>query len=153
MEILNKSCELPIEVKKSCVLGFFVAEPERSKFQYETTTQIKKAKKKKQATLSWKKKRQLGGFLNRYGLGYAGRDTVNQAAKFAPGVMKNAGNEIKNIAKERINQIIAQGRKEAERVLPKILRRAIEDVYQTPFRLLKNFGRQQLNKLKRKILN
>ena len=95
----------------------------------------------------------MGGFLNRYGLGYAGRDTVNQAAKFAPGVIKNAGNEIKNIAKERINQIIAQGRKEVERVLPKILRRAIEDVYQTPFRLLKNFGRQQLNKLKRKILN
>ena len=56
-------------------------------------------------------------------------------------MIKNAGNEINNIAKERINQIIAEGGKEAERVLPKILRGAIEDVYQTPFRLLKNFGK------------
>ena len=52
VDILNKSCELPIEIKKGCVLGFFVAEPGHLKFQYETTTQIKKAKKKKQTTLS-----------------------------------------------------------------------------------------------------
>ena len=39
-----------------------------------------------------------------------------------------------------------------ERVLPKILRGAIEDVYKTPFRLLGNFGKQQFNKIKRKIL-
>ena len=97
-----------------------------------------------------RKKMQLGIFLNRYDFAYAGRDTVNQAAKVAPGVIKNAGNEINNIAKERINQIITQGGKEAERVLPKILRGAIEDVYQTLFRQLGNFGKQQLNKLKRK---
>ena len=39
-----------------------------------------------------------------------------------------------------------------ERVLPKILRGAIEDVYQTPFRLLGYFGKEQFNKIKRKIL-
>ena len=39
-------------------------------------------------------------------------------------------------AQQRINQIISQGGKEVERVLPKILRGATEDVYQTPFRLL-----------------
>ena len=39
-----------------------------------------------------------------------------------------------------------------ERVLPKILRGAIADVYKTPFRLLGNFGKQQFNKIKRKIL-
>ena len=77
----------------------------------------------------------MGIFLNRYDFAYAGRDTVNQAAKVAPGVIKNAGNEINNIPKERINQIIIQGGKEAERVLPNILRGAIEYVYQTPFRL------------------
>ena len=66
--------------------------------------------------------------------------------------MKNAGNKINNIASQRINQIKTQGGKEMERVLPKILRGAIEDVYQTPFRLLGNFGKQQLNKLKRKML-
>ena len=128
IEILNKSCELPTEIKKDCVLGFFVAEPEHLKFQYETTTQIKKAKKKKQTTLSWKKKVQFGGFLNRYDFAYAGTDTVNQAAKVAPGVIKNAANEINNIAKEKITQIITQGGKETDRVLPKFLRGAIEDV-------------------------
>ena len=48
-------------------------------------------------------KKQLEGVLSRCDFAYAGRDTVNQAAKVAPGVIKNAGNEINNIAKERIN--------------------------------------------------
>ena len=48
-------------------------------------------------------KKQMGGFLSLCDFAYAGRDTVNQAAKVAPGVIKNAGNEINNIAKERIN--------------------------------------------------
>ena len=49
--------------------------------------------------------------------------------------------------------MISQGGKEIECVLSKVLRRTIEDVYETPSRLLGNFGKQQLNKLKRKILN
>ena len=101
----------------------------------------------------WKWKRQTGGFLNRYEFAYAGRDTVNQAAKVVPGVIKNASNEINNVEKQRIDQIISQDGEEIERVLPKVLRGAIKDVYQTPFRLLGNSGKQQLNKLKRKILN
>ena len=68
-------------------------------------------------------------------------------------MINNASNEINNIAKQRIDQIITQGGKEVERVLPKILRGAVEDVYQTPFRMLGNFGKQQLNKLKRKVLD
>ena len=99
------------------------------------------------------KKKQRTGFLNHYNFTYAVRDTVNQAAKVAPSVIKNASNEINIVAKQRINRIITQGEKEVQRVLPKILRRATEDVYQTPFRLLWNFGKQQLNKLKRKILH
>ena len=78
---------------------------------------------------------------------------VNQATKVALGAIKGATNDINNMAKQRIDQIIPQGGNKIERVLPKILRRAIEDVYETPFRLLRNFGKQQLNKLKRKILN
>ena len=39
-----------------------------------------------------------------------------------------------------------------EQVLPKILRGAIKDVYQGPSKLLGNFGKQQFNKTKRKIL-
>ena len=79
--------------------------------------------------------------MNRYDFVYAGRDVVNQASK-------GTTNDISNIAKQRIDQIISQGGKEVEPVLPKILRGAIEDVYQTPFRLLRNFGKEQLNKLK-----
>ena len=78
---------------------------------------------------------------------------VNQVAKVALGAIKGATNDINNMAKQRIDQIIPQCGNKIERVLPKILRRAIEDVYETPFRLLGNFGKQQLNKLKRKILN
>lgn len=37
-----------------------------------------------------------------------------------------------------------------ELVLSKILRGAIEDVYQIPFRLLGTFGKEQLNKKKKK---
>ena len=78
---------------------------------------------------------------------------VNQAAKVAPGVIKVATNDINAIATDRINQVISQSGKEMERVLPKILRGAIENVYQTLFMLLGNFGKQQFSKIKRKILN
>ena len=67
--------------------------------------------------------------------------------------MKNASKEVNDIAQQRINQIISEWGKEMERVLPKILKGAIEDVHQTPFRLLRNFRKQQLNKLKNKILH
>ena len=76
-------------------------------------------------------------------MAYAGRDTVNQAAKIAPEVIKAATNDINDIAKDRINQIISQGDKEVECALLKILRGVIENVYQMPFRLLGNFGKQQ----------
>ena len=67
-------------------------------------------------------------------------------------MIKAATNDINDIVKDRINQIISQGGKEVECALLKILRGAIEDVYQMPFRLLSNFGKQQWNKIKRKIL-
>ena len=91
--------------------------------------------------------------MSRYDFAYASRDTVNQAAKVAPGVIKSAANDINNIAKQKIDQVISQDGKEIERVLPTVLRGVIEDVYQIPFRLLRNFRKQQLNKIKRKILN
>ena len=45
-----------------------------------------------------KKKIQRGCFLNRYDFVYAGRDTVNQLGKVAPGIIKNASSEINDIA-------------------------------------------------------
>ena len=94
---------------------------------------------------------QTGGFLNWKDFTYTCRDAVNEGAKVAQGVIKGATNYINNIAKQRIDQIISHGGKEIDCVLPKVLRGVIEDVYQTPFRLLRNSGKQQLNKLKRKI--
>ena len=43
-------------------------------------------------------------------------------------MIKNVSNEISNIVKQRIDEIITQGGKEVEHVLPEILRGAIEDV-------------------------
>ena len=74
---------------------------------------------------------------------------INSMSKISK---KKASAEINNITQQRINQVIGQGGKEAERILPKILRGSIEDLYQTPFRLLGKFGKQQVNKLKNKIL-
>ena len=60
--------------------------------------QRRQKKEELKKLLPAEKKKQRGGFLNRYDFVYAGRDTVNQAVKVAPGVMKNASNKINNIA-------------------------------------------------------
>ena len=113
---------------------------------------MRRRQRKNKPRRKYRKRTQRGGLLNRYDFAYAGRDTVNQVTKIAPGIIKNAGSEINNVAQQRLNKIISLGGKEMERVLPEILRVAIEDVYQTPFRLLGNFRKQQLNKLKSKML-
>ena len=69
-----------------------------------------------------------------------------------PGLIKSVSPEINNIAQQQINQAIRQGGQEIEHALPKILRGAIKDVYQTPFRLLRKSGKQQLQKIKNKVL-
>ena len=38
-----------------------------------------------------------------------------------------------------------------QKITPQIIRGAIEDVYQTPFKLLGNFGQKKLAQLKRKL--
>ena len=111
-----------------------------------------RTKRRRKIKRKVRRKRQTGGFLNRYDFAYARRDVVNQVAKVAPGVIKGATKEIDSTAQRRINQIISQGGKEVERVLPKVLRGVIEEVYQTPFQLLGKFGKKQFNKLKKKIL-
>ena len=49
--------------------------------------------------------------MNRYDFPYAGRDVVNQAAKVASGVIKDASTKINSVVKQRIDQITSQGRK------------------------------------------
>ena len=93
-----------------------------------------------------------GLFPNRYDLVYAGRDTVNQAAYHAPKLIKKAADELNSITKQRIDQLISRGGREVERILPKIICGAIENIYQTPFRLLRNFGKKQFAKIKRQFI-
>ena len=94
---------------------------------------------------------QTGGFLNRYDFAYAGRDVVNQVGKIAPKMITQATGEIK-IAQERIDQVVQSSEAEIERVAPKIIKGAIEEVYKTPSRLLGNLGKKQFQKIKRKLL-
>ena len=98
-----------------------------------------------------RKKRQTGRFLSRYDFAYAGRDVVNQAGKVAPSIINKATSDINKIAQERIDQAIRIGGAEVERIAPKILRGAIEEVYKTPFRLLGNLGKKQFQKIKQNI--
>ena len=90
-----------------------------------------------------KRRKQTGVFLSRYDFAYAGRDTVNQVGKIALNIIKNATSQIDKIAKDRIDQAIRTGGSEIERIAPKIIRGAIEDVYKTPFRLLENLKPRQ----------
>ena len=106
----------------------------------------------KRGKRTWKKRNcQSGWFLSRYDFAFADRDSVNQVGKIVPGIIKEATGEADKILQSKINQVIKSDGAEVERVLPKIIRGAIEDVYKTPFRLLGNFGKQQFNKIKRKI--
>ena len=106
-----------------------------------------------------RRRKQRGGFLNRYDFAYAGRDTVNTAMKNAeritPQIMKQFSDQVNQVAKnsgqQRVQQIIDQGGQKVEKLAPKIIRDAIEDVYQTPFRLLGIFGKKKLNQLKQKV--
>ena len=94
---------------------------------------------------------QTGAFLNRYDFAYAGRDVVNQVGKVAHKLITQAIAEINKIAQDRIDQIVRWGGAETERIAPKIIKGAIEEVYKTPFRLLGDLGKKQFQKRKRKL--
>ena len=51
-------------------------------------------------------------------------------------MISQATGEINKIAQQRIDQVVRSGGAEIERVAPKIIRGAIEEVYKTSFRLL-----------------
>ena len=122
-----------------------------------------------------RRRRQTGGFLSRYDFAYAGRDSVNQAARHinkiaprfinqtvnrvgeqtmrvAPRLINQASHRLDSIAQRRIRQAIIQGGHTVEQIAPKIITGAIEDFYKTPFILLGRFGKRKLNKLKSKFI-
>ena len=98
---------------------------------------MRRYRKQRKSRRKYQKRTQRGSFLNWYDFAYTGRDTDNQVGKIAPGLIKNTSSEINNIAQQRINQMISQGGKEVEKILPKILRGATEDLFRY-WRILEN---------------
>ena len=108
-----------------------------------------------------RRRKQRGGFLNGYDFAYAGTDTANTAMKnverIPPELMKQLSDQVNQVAQQRIQLIIDQGGQKVEKLAPKIIRGTIENVYQTPFRLLGTFGKkkpkstQTKSKLRNKI--
>ena len=76
---------------------------------------------------------------------------MNQVGKIVQNIIKNATNNINKIAKERNDQVIKTSGTEIERIAPKIIRGAIEEIYKTPFRLLGSLGKKQFQKIKRRL--
>ena len=111
----------------------------------------KTGRKNGKTTSRKKKTRQTGGFLNRYEFVYAGRDIVKQVGKIAPKIITKPTSDINKIAKDRIDQTVRTGGAEIERIAPKIIKGAIEEVYKTPFRLLGNLGKKHFQKIKIKL--
>ena len=110
VEVFSELFENSLEIKKNQPLGFLVIESENLKFRNAPSKKKKMRQTKRiYRRIDQKRKRQSGGFLNRYDVAYAGRDVVNQAAKVAPGVIKAATNDINNSAKDTINQTISEG--------------------------------------------
>ena len=59
--------------------------------------------------------------------------------------------ELNKITEQRVQQLLNQDEQTLQNVGPKLIRGAIEDVYQTPFRLLGKFGKKKFTELKQKI--
>ena len=101
------------------------------------------------------RRRQYSGFLNRYHFAYASRDTAYQAMKgldsLASKLIGRTLKEIHKIAEARIREVINNGWQQIQKIAPKTIRGAIEDVYKTSIRLLGNLGKKKFAQLKQKI--
>ena len=97
----------------------------------------KKRRRPSQKNSNKKRCRQCGGFLNGYGFAYPGHDTVNQAAKVSPGVIKATGNNTNTIATDRT--FFTQGGKEMERVLPKNIKESHQEHLSKPIQTFRWF--------------
>ena len=66
-------------------------------------------------------------------------------------MITQATGEINKTVQERINQVVWSRGAEIERIAPKIIKGAIEEIYKTPFRLLGYLGKKQFQKIKIKL--
>ena len=163
--LLNESYLNKYQINKGDVIGYLVIEPENIKTCYEPKKKPSRQKKRcpnnylpENWETQWKSyfgkkrtSRRQTGFLNRYDFAYTGRNIVIQAGKVVPKIISQATGEINKIAQQRIDLVVCSSEAEIERVAPKIIRGAIEEVYKAPFRLLGNLGKEQFRKIKRKL--
>lgn len=81
------------------------------------------------------------------------RDIVNRAMKglnpLASRLIKQTTEEANRLAQWRIRQKINEGGQQIDKIAPKIIRGAIEDVSKAPFRLLSTLGRDKLSQVKK----
>ena len=99
------------------------------------------------------KKRQRGGFLNRYDFAYAGRDTVNQATKNLDKLVPKLVDQLMNKATTGLDKISANRIEQLKQIAPGTIKSAVEELYKTPFLLLGNMGKKKYKVLKNKVYN
>ena len=99
------------------------------------------------------KKRQRGGFLNRYNFAYTGRDTVNQATKNLDKLAPKLIDQIMNKATTGLDNISAKCIDQLKQIAPDLIKGAVEELYKTPFRLLGNMGKKKYKVLKKLVYN
>ena len=99
--------------------------------------------------LKYRRKRQRGGFLNRYDFAYAGRDTVNQASKqlsvLAPKLLEQLTTGLDKVSANCVKQL--------QQIAPALLKGAVEELYKTPFRLLEKAGKKKYDSIKKNVSN
>ena len=98
-------------------------------------------------------RRRQSGFLNRYDFAYAGRNTVNQAAKHLDTLAPKLVNQLMSKATIGLDNITDKRVEQIKQIAPGLIRGAIEELYKTPFRLLGILGRKKYKALKKKLFN
>ena len=151
IRLLNESYFNKYIVEKGDIVGYLLSRNSKiliQKYEKKKYTRYLRTTSQRRGTFGRnERRRQTGGFLNRYDFAYAGRDTVNQLGKIAPGVIK-VDKLTRSRKKNRTNK---QGGAEVERVALKIICGTLEELYLTPFRMLGIFGKKQVQKIKRQL--
>ena len=99
------------------------------------------------------RKRQRGGFLNRYHFVYTGRDTINQATKNSDKLAPKLIDQLMNRATAGLDKIAANRINQLNQIAPGLIKGAVEELYKTPIRLLEDAGKKKYKLLKKKICN
>ena len=83
---------------------------------------------------------------------YAGRNTVNQAAKHLDTLAPKLVNQLMSKATTGLDNITAKRVEQNKQIAPGLIRGAVEELCKTPFRLLGNLGRKKYKALKKMYL-